>query len=241
MDTATPVTGVAVGSEAGTLAEVAVRHERRHAEVLVPAVRWVLEQAEVDPGALAGVAVGTGRGCSPACGSGSPRPRRWPRRGLPMVAVPSLDLIAFARHDPPGHLPGDRRPPGRGVLRPVPPRPRRGGARVTDYQVLRPTSSPPGSRPGRKVLLCGDGALLYREAFEHLGEPVPDRGADPSSPSAAALVELALPQMLREEFTSPLDVTPCTCAVPTSIAWASFAAAGGSGASSAAPDRDGAA
>jgi tRNA threonylcarbamoyladenosine biosynthesis protein TsaB len=62
MDTATPVTGVAVGSEAGTLAEVAVRHERRHAEVLAPAVRWVLEQAEVDPAALAGVAVGTGPG-----------------------------------------------------------------------------------------------------------------------------------------------------------------------------------
>ncbi|HEV2896007.1 MAG TPA: hypothetical protein VG411_19850, partial [Actinomycetota bacterium] len=29
-----------------------------------------------------------------------------------------------------------------------------------------------------------------------------------ASPSAAALVELALPRMLREEFTSPLEVTP---------------------------------
>src|SRR4030095_15860779 len=61
---------------------------------------------------------------------------------------------------------------------------------------------------GDEVLLCGDGALLYREAFEHLGEQSELGGLTQASPSAAALVELALPRMLREQFTSPLEVTP---------------------------------
>ncbi|MGH3101282.1 MAG: tRNA (adenosine(37)-N6)-threonylcarbamoyltransferase complex dimerization subunit type 1 TsaB, partial [Thermoleophilia bacterium] len=100
MDTATPVTGVAVGSEAGTLAQVAVRHERRHAEVLAPAVRWVLEQAEVDPASLAGVAVGTGPGLFTGLRVGVSTAKALAQAwALPMVAVPSLDLIAFAhRH-----------------------------------------------------------------------------------------------------------------------------------------------
>src|ERR687896_607371 len=67
MDTATPVTAVAVGSESGTLAEVAVRHE---------------------PGLFTGLRVGVSTAKALA--------QAW---GLPMVAVPSLDLIAFAhRH-----------------------------------------------------------------------------------------------------------------------------------------------
>jgi tRNA A37 threonylcarbamoyladenosine modification protein TsaB len=120
MDTATPVTTVAVGSGGTTLAEVAVRHERRHAEVLAPAVRWVLEQAEVEPDQLAA-----------------------------------------------------------GI-----------------------------EARGEDVLLCGDGALAHREVLEHLDERFQFGSQAQAVPSAAALVELALPRMLREEFTRPLDVTP---------------------------------
>jgi tRNA threonylcarbamoyladenosine biosynthesis protein TsaB len=196
MDTATPVTGVAVGSEAGTLAQASVRHERRHAEVLTPAVRWVLEQAEVDPSSLAGVGVSTAKALAQA----------W---GLPMVAVPSLDLIAFAhRHARRAICPViDAR---RGEVFCALYRHAPGGVvRVTDYQVLRPDQLAAGIEArGDEILLCGDGALLYREAFEHLGEQSELGGLTQASPSAAALVELTLPKMLREEFTSPLEVTP---------------------------------
>ena len=210
MDTATPVTGVAVGSEAGTLAEVAVRHERRHAEVLTPAVRWVLEQAEVDPGALAGVAVGTGPGLFTGLRVGVSTAKALAQAwGLPMVAVPSLDLIAFAhRHVHRAICPViDAR---RGEVFCALYRHAPGGVvRLTDYQVLRPDQLAAGIEArGEEVLLCGDGALLYREAFEHLGEQSLLGGLTQSSPSAAALVELALPRMLREQFTSPLEVTP---------------------------------
>jgi tRNA threonylcarbamoyladenosine biosynthesis protein TsaB len=210
MDTATPVTGVAVGSEAGTLAEVAVRHERRHAEVLVPAVQWVLAQAEVDPAALAGVAVGTGPGLFTGLRVGVSTAKALAQAwGLPMVAVPSLDLIAFAhRHARRAICPViDAR---RGEVFCALYRHAPGGVvRVTDYQVLRPDQLAAGIEArGDEILLCGDGALLYREAFEHLGEQSELGGLTQASPSAAALVELALPKMLREEFTSPLEVTP---------------------------------
>jgi tRNA threonylcarbamoyladenosine biosynthesis protein TsaB len=210
MDTATPVTGAAVGSEAGTLAEVAVRHERRHVEVLVPAVRWVLEQAEVDPGALAGVAVGTGPGLFTGLRVGVATAKALAQAwGLPMVAVPSLDLIAFAhRHAHRAICPvidARRGEVFTALYRHVP----GGVVRLTDYQVLRPDQLAAGLEArGDEVLLCGDGAMNHQEAFEHLDERLRFGGRAQAAPSAAALVELALPRMLREEFTSPLEVTP---------------------------------
>jgi tRNA threonylcarbamoyladenosine biosynthesis protein TsaB len=210
MDTATPVTGVAVGSEAGTLAELAVRHERRHAEVLAPAVRWALEQAEVDPSGLAGVAVGTGPGLFTGLRVGVSTAKALAQSwGLPMVAVPSLDLIAFAhRHVHRAICPAiDAR---RGEVFTALYRHAPGGVvRVTGYQVLRPDQLAAGLEArGEEVLLCGDGALAYREAFEHMDETLQFGSRAQAFPSAGALVELAVPRMLREEFTSPLEVTP---------------------------------
>ncbi|HEY4727772.1 MAG TPA: tRNA (adenosine(37)-N6)-threonylcarbamoyltransferase complex dimerization subunit type 1 TsaB [Actinomycetes bacterium] len=241
MDTATPVTGVAVGSEAGTLAEVAVRHERRHAEVLVPAVQWVLAQAEVDPAALAGVAVGTGPGLFTGLRVGVSTAKALAQAwGLPMVAVPSLDLIAFAhRHARRAICPViDAR---RGEVFCALYRHAPGGVvRLTDYQVLRPDQLAAGIEArGEEVLLCGDGALLYREAFEHLGEQSELGGLTQASPSAAALVELALPRMLREEFTSPLEVTPLYLRRPDIDPNVERRLAEGSEASSVGPRSDG--
>jgi tRNA threonylcarbamoyladenosine biosynthesis protein TsaB len=210
MDTATPVTTVAVGSGGTTLAEVAVRHERRHAEVLAPAVRWVLEQAEVEPGQLAGVAVGTGPGLFTGLRVGVSTAKALAQAwGLPMVAVPSLDLLAFAhRHVHRAICPViDAR---RGEVFCALYRHAPGGVvRLTDYQVLRPDQLAAGIEArGEDVLLCGDGALAHRELFEQLGERFQFGSQAQAVPSAAALVELALPRMLREEFARPLDVTP---------------------------------
>jgi tRNA threonylcarbamoyladenosine biosynthesis protein TsaB len=210
MDTATPVTGVAVGSEAGTLAEVAVRHERRHAEVLAPAVRWVLDQAGVEPGALAGVAVGTGPGLFTGLRVGVATAKALAQAwSLPMVAVPSLDLIAFAhRHVHRAICPViDAR---RGEVFTALYRHAPGGVvRLTGYQVLRPDQLAAGLEARNdEVLLCGDGALAYKETFAHLDERSQFGASAQAAPSAAALVELAVPRMLREEFTSPLEVTP---------------------------------
>ena len=135
--------------EAGTLAEVAVRHERCHAEVLAPAVRWVLEQAEVDPAALAGVAKSApGRAVHRPAGRGLNGQGAGPGLGAADGgrAQPRPDRLRPPPHLP-GHLPGDRRPPGRGVLRPLPAGPRRGGAAHRLPGAPASTSWPPGSRP----------------------------------------------------------------------------------------------
>jgi tRNA threonylcarbamoyladenosine biosynthesis protein TsaB len=115
-----------------------------------------------------------------------------------------------------------------------------GVVRLTDYQVLRPDQLAAGIEArGEEVLLCGDGALLHREAFEHLGEQSQLGGLTQASPSAAALVELAVPRMLREEFSSPLDVTPLYLRRPDIDPNVKRrVAAGGSGAPGAGPRPD---
>jgi tRNA threonylcarbamoyladenosine biosynthesis protein TsaB len=162
-----------------------------------------------------------------------------------MVAVPSLDLIAFAhRHVVRAICPViDAR---RGEVFCALYRHAPGGVvRVTGYQVLRPDQLAAGIEArGEELLLCGDGALLHREAFEHLGVLLLVGGLAQASPSAAALVELALPRMLREEFTSPLEVSPLYLRRPdidpnVERRLAAERTAGGSGASSGGPRSDG--
>jgi tRNA threonylcarbamoyladenosine biosynthesis protein TsaB len=210
MDTATPATSVAVGSDAGTLASVVVRHERRHAEVLTPAVRWVLEQAEVDAGSLAGVAVGIGPGLFTGLRVGVSTAKALAQAWkLPMVAVPSLDLLAFAhRHARRTICPvidARRGEVFTAVYRPAP-----GGlVRLVEYHVLRPDQLAAALEGrGEEVLLCGDGALAYRDLFQHQDDRFQFGSRAQAMPSAGALVELALPQFHREEFTSPLEVSP---------------------------------
>jgi tRNA threonylcarbamoyladenosine biosynthesis protein TsaB len=210
VDTATPTTSVAVGSEAGTLAAVAVRHQRRHAELLVPAVRWALEQAAVEARSLAGVAVGIGPGLFTGLRVGVSTAKALAQAWkLPMVAVPSLDLLAFAhrhaRRTICAVIDARRQEVFTALYGSAP----GGVVRLTDYQVLRSDQLVAGIEArGEDLLLCGDGAVAYRAALARLGEQCQLGPRDQAAPSAAALVELALPRFLREDSTRPLDVTP---------------------------------
>jgi tRNA threonylcarbamoyladenosine biosynthesis protein TsaB len=193
------------------------------------------------------VAVGTGPGLFAGLRDGVSTARALAQDwGVPMVAVPSLDLIAFAhRHAQRAICPVIDARDGEvfcALYRHAP----GGVVRVTGYQVLRPDQLAAGIEArGEEVLLCGDGALLHRAAFERLGEQSEFGGLTQSSPSAASLVELALPRMLREEFTSPLEVSPLYLRRPDPDADPDAGrrfegeGAGGSGASSVAPRSDG--
>src|SRR6266508_1873847 len=195
MDTATPVTSVAVGSESGTLASVSIRHERRHAEVLTPAVRWVLEQAEVDAGGLAGVAVGIGPGLFTGLRVGVSTAKALAQAWrLPMVAVPSLDLLAFAhRHVRRTICPViDAR---RGEVFTAVYRPAHAGVvRLVEYHALRPDQLVAALEGrGEEVLLCGDGAFANREVFGPLDDRCQLGSGAQAMRSASALVGLACP------------------------------------------------
>jgi tRNA threonylcarbamoyladenosine biosynthesis protein TsaB len=128
--------------------------------------------------------------------------------GVPVVAVGSPDLVAFPlRHT---HrrvvvaLPARRREVFYARYRPVP-----GGlARDGDYGVATPDELAAELLAGREeVLLAGAGILAHREVFDGL-DHAEIAGPDLHLPSAAALVELALARLEREEFCSPAEVTP---------------------------------
>jgi tRNA A37 threonylcarbamoyladenosine modification protein TsaB len=72
-----------------------------------------------------------------------------------------------------------------------------------------------------EILLVGDGALRYHEAFEGLKRvELADQGL--AHPSAASLVQLAHAQALREQFVAPWELTPLYLRKPDAeINWAS--------------------
>ncbi len=210
IDTATPVTSVAVGSEAGALAALAVRHERGHAELLVPAIRFLLDQAGVQPATLGGVAVGCGPGLFTGLRVGVATAKALAQTlTLPVVAVSSLDLVALAHRFTQdticATIDARRGEVFAAFYHGVP-----GGVqRVGAIEVLRPDRlAAEVEARDEHVLLCGDGALAHAAAFGHLAEQIDLATAARSTPSAELLVELALPRFHREEFCTPFEVAP---------------------------------
>ena len=80
---------------------------------------------------------------------------------------------------------------------------------MTGYRVESPDRLATGiaSRP-EEVLLVGNGALLYREMFEELGSVAEIGTMSHAFPDARALVELALPRLMREDSDSLYDLKP---------------------------------
>ena len=220
IDTATPVTSVAVGSEAGALASITVRNHRAHAELLIPMVREALDRAGLAGSDLRGIAVGTGpglfTGLRVGVSSAKALAQAWE---LPMVAVPSLDVLAFGcRHA--GRLVCAAIDGRRGELFTATYRPARGprGVERAGSDGVERTGEPRVVRPhdlareladaGEPVVVCGDGALLHAETLGGAGASVELAGPDHAAPSAESLIQIALPRFARGEVTTPLEVSP---------------------------------
>jgi tRNA threonylcarbamoyladenosine biosynthesis protein TsaB len=211
IDTATPVTSVAVGSREGALASIAVRNDRAHAELLIPMVRQALDHAGVEGSELGGIAVGTGpglfTGLRVGVSSAKALAQVWE---LPMVAASSLDVLAFAcRHA--GRTVCAAIDGRRGELFTATYRPSPGGVeRLGDDRVVRPDELAAELRAlDEPVLVCGDGALRHAEALTAAGGGrVELAGPEWAVPSADALVQLALPRLEAGSATDPLEVRP---------------------------------
>jgi tRNA threonylcarbamoyladenosine biosynthesis protein TsaB len=127
---------------------------------------------------------------------------------VPVVGVPSLDLVAYPlRHTARlvvAVLDARRREVFHASYRPVP-----GGVqRVTDYAVSTPAELVADlEADGDEVLLAGDGVARYRAELAALGR-AELAGPGFAAPSAGALVELATARVQREEFDAPEDVHP---------------------------------
>jgi tRNA threonylcarbamoyladenosine biosynthesis protein TsaB len=222
IDTATPQVSVAVGGHEGVLASTQSVRGRQHAELLTPAIEFTCRQARVEPSELGVIAVDLGPGLFTGLRVGVSAAKAMAHAlRLPMIGVPSLDLLAFPVRFTPRLIAAviDAR---RGELfyafyRQVP-----GGIqRLSDHAVGTPDDlASELIASGDDCLLVGDGALRYREAFDGLTKvELVDEGL--AHPSASSLVQLAHARALREEWVRPWDLAPLYLRKPDAeINWA---------------------
>jgi tRNA threonylcarbamoyladenosine biosynthesis protein TsaB len=158
---------------------------------------------------LAALAVGVGPGLFTGLRVGIATVRTMAQAlGLPVVGVPSLDLVAYPlRHS--ARLIVAVTDARRGEVfwaryRAVP----GGVVRIGEYEVgpADAVAADLAAR-GEEALVVGDGALLY-DAELGATDRVEAAGPGPAFPSASALVELASARYEREEFSAPGDIHP---------------------------------
>lgn len=222
IETATLAAGCAIGGHEGVLAQVGVARGRRHAESLVPQIQFICGQAQIDLSEISVVAVDVGPGLFTGLRVGISTAKALAHAlRVPMIGVPSLDLLAFPlRYS--SRLIAAAIDARRGELyfafyRQVP-----GGIqRLGDHLLGTPDDlASELLASGEDVLLVGDGAHRYHEAFDGLTKvELVDAGA--AYPSAASLVQLAHAQALREQFQQPGAVEPIYLRRPDAeINWA---------------------
>jgi tRNA threonylcarbamoyladenosine biosynthesis protein TsaB len=208
IETSTAVTSVAIGSEQGIIASALLGRGKGHEQFLVPAIRFIHEEAEIPPQQLAGIAVGLGPGLFTGMRVGVATAKTMAQAlRVPIVGIPSLDLLAYAvRHSPRlicACVDARRREVFSAFYRQVP-----GGVqRLSDYVVWPPERlAAEVEARGEDVLFVGNGALVYRDRITAKRSEY----ASPTQafPTAAALVELALPRFVREDSDPLLELEP---------------------------------
>ncbi len=215
IDTATSQVGVAIGGHEGILASFHSSRDRRHAETLVPAVRFVAEQARIDLQEISVVAVDVGPGLFTGLRVGLATARTLAHAlRAPMIGVSSLDLLAFPLRW------SDRRivaciDARRGEVfhacyRQVP----GGMQRITEPAVGGPADlAGELLATGEDCLVVGDGAVRY--GAELAGQPGVEVADQASQfPSAQSLVTLAHARALREEFVPLWEIEPLYLRAP---------------------------
>jgi tRNA threonylcarbamoyladenosine biosynthesis protein TsaB len=210
IETSTPQTSVALGSERGILAEVVISSGRSNHELVAPAIENVLAWGKVELSSVAGIAVGVGPGLFTSLRVGVETAKTLSQvLKVPILGIASLDILAFSvRHS--------RRPivaavdARRGevfycIYRPMP----GGVGRLGGFAVAKPERVVAEIQAlAEEVLLVGDGAVAYREVFDQLGAAHDTVAASASRPMASSLVELAAPRFEREEHDDLYEVVP---------------------------------
>lgn len=206
VETSTAQVSVAVGGHEGVIGLFEVARGRRHAEILAPAIEFVLRQADIGLDELGVIAVDTGPGLFTGMRVGLASAKALAQAlRIPMIGISSLDLLAFPqRHTERVVVPVIDARKGEvfwAMYRQVP-----GGLQ----QVAAPTVGPVDElvadllARSQEVLCVGDGAHRYRDEILEgyhceIGEEL--------YPSAAPLVKLAHARALREDWVSPREIT----------------------------------
>jgi tRNA threonylcarbamoyladenosine biosynthesis protein TsaB len=209
IDTATMQVGCAVGGVEGVFAAFHSARGRRHAEVLAPAIDLVCSQAHVDLHQIGCIAVDVGPGLFTGLrvGVATAKAMAFALR-VPVIGLCSLDLLAFpVRHSRRlivAVVDARRGEVFSACYRHVP-----GGVQ----RVSEPVVSSPAdlcselTARGEECLVVGDGALRYAALFDRVSH-VEVGTSGTAHPSADALVELAHPRAVREEFVQSWEIEP---------------------------------
>ena len=210
IETSTPQTTVALGSERGTIASTLLSAGRSRHELVVPAVQQVLEWSETDIGQVGGIAVGIGPGLFTGLRVGIPAATTLAQvLQVPIIGLSSLDVLASSvRYTSRGIcsvIDARRKEVFYCRYRSVPD----GVTRVSEFRVAPPDHLAAELEAEREeVLLVGDGAIRYRHELEGAGPHVEFAGPSLGYPHADELVELSIPRFLREEHDRVADVVP---------------------------------
>ncbi len=209
IETSTPQTSVAVGTDLGILGAVSVAGKARQ-ESVTPALDQLCRWIGVELPQVGGIAVGIGPGLFTGLRVGIQTAKTLAQvLGVPIVGITSLDAVAFSiRHTHKLIVPvidGRRGEVFFAIYRALP----GGVVRGSDYAIGTPEHlcAELETLPG-EMLAVGDGAILYRDRLAELGSRVEFASTSRAHPEAAALVELAVPRFLREEHDRLHDVVP---------------------------------
>lgn len=211
IEAATPVAAVAVSSEEKILAERLVNNQRTHSVNLLPMIKAVLEEGEVEPGQLDGIAVSSGPGSFTGLRIGMSTAKTlaqvW---GLPVVGISTLEALVHP-------LTGQA-----GLLCPIL-NARKNEVYTAVYETRAgrlfcldgPLAEGPEklaarlSSLGRPVVLLGDGVPVYGELLRQcLGDLAFFAPAAATLPRGAAVAELGLTRLAAGEGEDPLLLLP---------------------------------
>jgi tRNA threonylcarbamoyladenosine biosynthesis protein TsaB len=209
IETSTPQTSVALGTEQGVTASMQLASKARQDQV-VPMIERLLGWSGMELSHVGGIAVGLGPGLFTGLRVGVETGKTLAQvLSVPIVGIPSLDVLAFGvrytRRLIGAVVDARRGEVFHALYRGVP-----GGVmRVGDYGV-----APPGHLAAEleavreEVLLVGNGAILYRKELEAVGAQVEFASPTQAYPQASAMVELAVPRFIREETDRSFEVLP---------------------------------
>ena len=209
IDTSTSQTSVAIGTESEILATVSVAGAARQ-ESVTPLLQELMRRCGLTLSRVGGVAVGIGPGLFTGLRVGVATAKTIAQvANVPLVGITSLDALAYAvRHTPrriAAVIDARRGEIFSAMYRAVP-----GGiVRERDYEVHAPDRLAAEIQAmSGEVLAVGNGAMLYRHVLEEIDSRVEFASPIAAHPNAAALVELAVPRLMREEHDRLFDVVP---------------------------------
>jgi tRNA threonylcarbamoyladenosine biosynthesis protein TsaB len=209
IETSTPQTSVALGTEKGVMASTQLASEARQDRV-APILEHLLEWTGVELSHVGGVAVGVGPGLFTGLRVGVATGKTLAQvLSVPIVGITSLDVLAFGvrytRRLIGAVIDARRGEVFHALYRGVP-----GGVmRLGEYGVAPPGHLAAELEAAREeVLLVGNGAILYRKELEAVGAGVEFASPPQAYPQASAMVELAVPRFIREETDRSFEVLP---------------------------------